>query len=183
MFAALVAAAFITGAVINDFIQKNTAMETGKHAFFGFIAVVSLWALEASGRAAIAWGLLLVPSVVFFSSLIYVFVNGMPAPAVVPAPAPAPAPQPEPEPTVNLPDENTVCVELEFDPSKSKPAPLPSCDVSEETGEIGMPGSFPVKPSPTEADAAAAAQEQKPPTPEEILASLNKRLTPYTVCD
>lgn len=161
-------------------------METGKHVFFGFIAVASLWALDASGRGAIAWGLLLIPSVVFFSSLIYVFVNDVPAPAVAVAPKPAPKPTPEPEPTVNLPDENTVCVEMEFDPSKPKPAPLPSCDVSEETGEIGMPGSFPVKPAGTEADAAsaaAAAQEQKPPTPEEILASLNKRLTPYTVCD
>ncbi len=185
MYSALIAAAFFVGVIINDAIQKNPPMDIGKHAFFGFVSVFGLWAIEESGRSAVAWGLFLVPTFVFIGSFIYVGVTGAPkqepSPPMKPLPAP-PKQLSEPEPALQLPTEDTVCVELTFDPNKPKPEPIPTCEVSETTGEIGMPGTLPID-KPKKEESSGDTMPEVPPNPADILASLNKRLTPYTVCD
>ena len=196
MYPAIIAAAFFTAVLLNDLAQNQTPMEIGKHIFFGFIAVFGLWALEFREMGIVAWGLLVVPTVVFASSLLYTVLNPPPPPAPKPLPpAPKPAPQPE-EPAVQLPDENTVCVELEFDPSP-KPAPLPSCEVGAD-GTIGMPGTLP-KPAPapscpsdliggtstpgaTGGAGSSTGASSTTQTLEDLLKSMNKSLTPVTVC-
>lgn len=182
MYSAFIAAAFFIGVIINDAIQKIPPVEMAKHTFFGFISVLGLWALEESGRSALAWGLFLIPTFVCIGSLIYVSVTDSPKREFVPAP-PKPLPK-EPEPTLQLPNENTVCVELTFDPSKPKHEPIPTCEVSETTGEIGMPGTLPIGPVPTKRDSDSSQETPDAPVDSaDILASLNKRITPYTVCD
>jgi hypothetical protein len=199
MYPAIIAAAFFTAVLLNDLAQNQKPMEIGKHVFFGVLAVFGLWALEYRDMGIVAWGLLVIPAVVFASSLLYTVLNPPPAPKPLPpAPAPAPAPKPEPEePVVQLPDENTVCVELEFDPSKPKPAPLPSCEVGAD-GTIGMPGTLP-KPTPAPScpsdiiggvsagslsgrGGSSTSASSTTQTLEDLLKSMNKSLTPVTVC-
>jgi hypothetical protein len=202
MYPAIIAAAFFTGVILNSLFQNAPPMEIGKLFFFGFIAIVGLIALELRDLPIVAWGLLLIPTIVFASSLVYAFLNPPAAPEPKPLPpAPKPAPKPE-EPTVQVPDENTVCVELEFDPSKPKPQPLPTCDVGAD-GTIGMPGTVPdacpdePKPScPTDlvsalggsvgsgsSSSGSGSGATKTPTLDELLKSMNKSLTPVTVCN
>ncbi len=180
---AFVAAAFFVAVVLNDLIQKNSTMDLAKHALFGFIVVLGLWALASSGRSAIAWGLFMVPLLVFIGSFLYVLITGtgekhrfVPA-----APAPAPSTVSEPAPVLNLPDESTVCVEMTFDPNEPKHEPLPTCEVSETTGEVGMPGTLPKPPKPSQDQ--SQSQGQPSASTEDVLGELNRRLTPYTVCD
>lgn len=198
MYAAVIAAAFFTAVLLNDLAQNIKAMEIGKHVFFGFLAVFGLWMLESRDMGIVAWGLLVVPAVVFASSLLYTILNPpLPPPKPLPPP-PAPKPEPE-EPVVNLPDENTVCVELEFDPSKPKPVPQPSCEVGED-GTIGMPGTLPKpqpQPSPScpsdliggtssggssSLDGSASSSPSSTQTLEQLLKAMNPSLTPVTVC-
>lgn len=196
MYPAIIAAAFFTAVLLNDLAQNQTPMEIGKHVFFGFIAVFGLWALEFREMGIVAWGLLVVPTVVFASSLLYTVLNPPPPPAPKPLP-PAPKPEPQPEePAVQLPDENTVCVELEFD-SSPKPVTPPSCEVGAD-GTIGMPGTLP-KPEPApscpsdiiggvSADSlsgsggSSTSASSTTQTLEDLLKSMNKSLTPVTVC-
>jgi hypothetical protein len=186
MYPAFVAAAFFVAVVINDLIQQNPPMDLAKHAFFGFIVVLGLWALAKSGRIAIAWGLFIVPLFVFIGSFLYVIITGtgekhkfVPA-----APAPAPSAVSEPAPVLNLPDESTVCVEMTFDPNAPKPEPTPTCEVSDTTGEVGMPGTLPKPQSkPSQDQGQGNAQKQASASTEDVLGELNRRLTPYTVCD
>jgi protein TonB len=193
MYPAIIAAAFFTAVVLNDIFQSAKPMTFGKNIFFGIIAIVGLWALEARGLGIVAWGLLVIPAVVFASGFLYTILNPLPKP-LPPPPKPAPPPPPKPEePAVQLPDENTVCVELEFDPSKPEPHPLPSCDVGAD-GTIGMPGTLPL-PAPvpscptglssttgTSGSGAFTSTPTATPTLEDLLKSMNKSLTPVTVC-
>jgi hypothetical protein len=200
MYPAFIAAAFFTGILLNDVLQKVAPMELGKHFLFGFLAVLGLWAIEARGMPIVAWGLLVVPTAVLSTSLVYVFLS--PAAPVAPVVAPMPIPKPIPpapkevpeETPIQLPDENTVCVDLDFsDAANTKPA-LPSCDIGAD-GTIGMPGTVkPVTPScPTNlsqttgsASATTAATTTAPSatqTLDDLLKSMNKSLTPVTVCE
>jgi hypothetical protein len=188
MYPALITAAFFTGVLLDDVIQKANPTEIGKHFLFGFLAVLGLWALEVRGMPIVAWGLLVVPTTVFLATLTYVFLSPPPAKPFVPIPPPAPKPAPKEEPTVQLPDENTVCVELEFDPSNPKPAPLPSCDVGAD-GTIGMPGTVcpqaaPITPS-CSTDLSRVSETTAPSATEtldSLLKSINPSLTPVTTC-
>lgn len=201
MYPAIIVAAFFTGVFLNNLFQKAPPVELGKTFLFGFVAVLGLWALEAREMPIVAWALLVVPTVVFASSFLYAALNPPPPPKPKPLPAPLPAPAPKPEePAVQLPDENTVCVELEFDPSKPKPAPLPSCSVCED-GSLGMPGSCPAEPAcPTDAlnslggnvggsgrggfgGGASSSGPTATPNLDDLLKSMNKSLTPVTVCN
>lgn len=174
-------------------------MTFGKNIFFGVVAIVGLWALEARGLGIVAWGLLVIPAVVFASGFLYTILNPVAKPLPpIPIPKPLPPPKPE-EPAVQLPDENTVCVELEFDPSKPKPQPLPSCEVGAD-GTIGMPGTLPL-PAPvpscptgisgsgsgsggsgSSGSGASTTTPTATQTLEDLLKSMNKSLTPVTVC-